>query len=191
MNPKTAKKKLEQLEAERLVRDRIAAESRARSITVGTAFGGTTEISMRSDSGQNLWCLMQPVEVVELIHQLAANVGCHIALKPRKDFAAWRDWRVDEEEKLAYNGWAPFVNDMAPYNQLGAQGMNPEVLMALEAGGKLTEANGGSGAVNGNVKGQPGAKVFDETSLNRSKENAMAIEKLTNRRSAKRATKAA
>jgi hypothetical protein len=46
-----------------------------------------------------MWCIMQPVEVTELIHQLAANIGCHIAVKPRDDFASWREWRVSEAEK--------------------------------------------------------------------------------------------
>jgi hypothetical protein len=142
---------LANLEKQRLIRDRIAASNRAMSITVGTAFGGTTEVSMRGDAGQNLWCLMQPVEVIELIHQLAANVGCHIALKPRADFASWRDWRQTEEEKLHMNGWAPFVNDMAPFQQLGAKGMDPEVLQALNAGAKIVEKGGGVGG--GSVEG--------------------------------------
>ena len=71
--------------------------NRARSITVGTAFGGTTEISMRSNAGNVLYSIMQPVEVIELIHQLAANVGCHILVKPRNDFSSWREWRVSQE----------------------------------------------------------------------------------------------
>ena len=100
--------------------------NRARSITVGTAFGGTTEIFMRGNGSRQLWCLMQPVEVIELIHQLAANVGCNADLKPRKDFATWRDWRVSEAEKKHLNGHAPFVNDMAVFQQLGASGYNDE-----------------------------------------------------------------
>lgn len=94
--------------------------NRARSITVGTAFGGTTEIMMRSDGGRHVWCIMQPVEVMELIHQLSANIGCHIHIKPRQDFGSWRDWKLTEEEKLHYNGHAPFVSDMAEVQQLGA-----------------------------------------------------------------------
>jgi len=158
------------------------------SITVGTAFGGTTEVSMRSDDGRNVWCLMQPVEVIELIHQLSANVGCHVALKPRKDFASWRDWRVTEDEQQRLQGWAPFVNDMAPYSQLGANGMEPEVVAALNAGAILTESGGGAGG-KGNAPGQPGANVFVGVN-NRSNENVMATEKPKNRRNAKRTTKA-
>jgi hypothetical protein len=118
--------KLRQMEAEMDLENRESNRNRARSITVGTAFGGTTEIMMRSDGGRHIWCVMQPVEVVELINQLAANVGCNVALKPRNDFASWRDWRVSEAEKKHLNGHVPFVNDMAVFQQLGASGYNDE-----------------------------------------------------------------
>lgn len=100
---------------------RLGDLNRARSITVGTAFGGTTEIGMRCNDGRFVWSLMQPVEVIELIHQLAANVGCHINLAPRRDFSSWRDWRVSEEERLHLNGHAPFPNDMALHMGVGKQ----------------------------------------------------------------------
>ena len=96
------------------------AQARARSVTVGTAFGGTTELIMRRGDGSFTFAILQPVEAIELIHQLAANVGCHLQLVPRKDFASWRDWRVSEEERLHLNGHPPFPNDMAPHNQVGA-----------------------------------------------------------------------
>jgi hypothetical protein len=80
---------------------------RARSITVGTAFGGTTEVSMRGDAA-NLWVIMQPSEVLELIHQLAGNIGCHINIKPREDFGSWRGWNKDASgELLSYNPHPP------------------------------------------------------------------------------------
>ena len=104
----------------------VANKNRARSITVGTAFGGTAELIMRSENNDYIWCNMQPVEVIELIHQLAANVGCSADLKPRKDFASWRDWRVSEAEKKHLQGYAPFVNDMAVFQKLGASGYNDE-----------------------------------------------------------------
>lgn len=100
---------------------RMGDLNRARSITVGTAFGGTTEIGMRCNDGRFVWSLMQPVEVIELIHQLAANVGCHLNLAPRRDFSSWRDWRVSEEERLHLNGHAPFPNDMALHMGVGKQ----------------------------------------------------------------------
>lgn len=118
--------KIRRIEMEMSVESREGDRNRARSVTIGTAFGGTTEVMMRSDGGRHIWCNMQPVEVVELIHQLAANVGCNADLKPRKDFATWRDWRVSEAEKKHLNGHAPFVNDMAVFQQLGASGYNDE-----------------------------------------------------------------
>lgn len=99
---------------------------RARSIHVGTVFGGTSEILMRGDGDKFLYAILQPVEVVELIHQLSANVGCDVSLKPRKDFSSWRDWRVSEAEKKHLNGFPPFVNDMALFHSLGASGFNDE-----------------------------------------------------------------
>lgn len=114
--------KLRELQAKMDLENHESNYNRARSIMVGTAFGGTAEIMMRGDGGRHLWCLMQPVEVIELIHQLAANVGCTAALTPRKDFATWRDWRVSEAEKKHLNGHAPFTNDMAVFQKLGALG---------------------------------------------------------------------
>lgn len=119
-------KKLRELEAKMDLENRESNYNRARSIMVGTAFGGTAEIMMRGDGGRHLWCLMQPVEVVEFIHQLAANVGCNAQLIPRKDFASWRDWRVSEAEKKHLNGQVPFVNDMAVFQKLGASGYDDE-----------------------------------------------------------------
>lgn len=92
---------------------------RARSFNVGTSFGGVTEITMRANSGHTYWAPLQPVEVVEIIQQLASNIGCHVALKPREDFASWRDWNVSEQEKISSNGWPPHVNDMTPYLGVG------------------------------------------------------------------------
>jgi hypothetical protein len=115
-------KKLRELEAKLDLENRESNYNRARSITVGTSFGGTTEIMMRGDGGRHLWCVMQPVEVIELIYQLSANVGCNAQLTPRKDFASWRDWRVSEAEKKHLNGHAPFVNDMALVQNLGRSG---------------------------------------------------------------------
>jgi hypothetical protein len=79
--------------------------NRARSVTVGTSFNGTTEIAMRAD-GKYLWATLQPVEVIELIHQLSASIGCHMHITPRKDFASWRKWN---EESLHQN-FPPFSN---------------------------------------------------------------------------------
>jgi len=115
--------------------NRVNDLNRARSITVGTSFGGTTEIMLRGNDGGVLWTPMQPVEVIELIHQLAANVGCHIHLQPRQDFSSWRGWKITEEERLHLNGHPPFSNDMAPFSQVGIRGVvNPEISQGIGGG---------------------------------------------------------
>jgi hypothetical protein len=120
--PKTAKQHradFKELDHKMGLENRTGDFNRARSVTVGTAFGGTTEIGMRCNDGRFIWALMQPVEVIELIHQLAANVGCHLQLAPRRDFSSWRDWRVSEEERLHLNGHPPFPNEMTPHHAVG------------------------------------------------------------------------
>ena len=117
---KETKKKLDEIESRQFLDTVSSNLSRARSVTVGTCFGGTTELMMRGNDGSVLWSPMQPVEVIELIHQLAANVGCHIHIKPREDFSSWREWKISDAEKLHLNGHPPFVNDMAVFQRLGA-----------------------------------------------------------------------
>lgn len=116
------------------------ANSRARSVTVGTCFGGTTELSMRRGDGTFTFAVLQPVETIELIHQLAASVGCHLQIVPRKDFASWRNWKYTEEELANYRGvqllpgvgHAPHSNDMAPHMQVGANLPPPEQQPGLQ-----------------------------------------------------------
>lgn len=168
--------KVRELEAKMDLENRESNYNRARSINVGTAFGGTTELMMRGDGSRHLWCLMQPVEVIELIHQLAANVGCHIAIKPRNDFGSWREWRVSEAEKKHLNGHAPFVNDMAVFQRLGAIGFDQQQA-ELEMENWISQKE--YEYVNG------GAQVKKEI-----KNEAMATNKLTNRRKIKRTTAA-
>ena len=48
----------------------------------------------------------------------------NISIKPKDDFASWRDWRVSDAEKKHLNNHVPFVNDMAVFQQLGASGFN-------------------------------------------------------------------
>jgi hypothetical protein len=127
MEPAMNKRKLQQQHFEE-------TQTRARSVTVGTAFGGTTELTMRRGDGSFTFAIMQPVEVIELIHQLAANVGCHLHLTPRRDFAAWRDWKYTEAELAHYRGvqhlpgvgHPPHANDMAPHMLVGANLPHPE-----------------------------------------------------------------
>ena len=169
MKKSEAKKKIQELINAQEVDNFASNLNRARSVTVGTCFGGTTEIMMRGEGGKHLWCAMQPVEVTELIHQLAANIGCHIHVQPRKDFSSWREWNYSEEELLHYRGGpqplpgmghAPHVNDMAPKQATG------QVLPPPEQ--------------------QPGLKI--EVPV-RSEENVVATKKSGNRRSTKRSAK--
>ena len=181
MSIEKIKKRLAEIQAKQELDNRMGELHRARSITVGTAFGGTTEISMRANDGTNVWCVMQPVEVIELIHQLSANVGCHIHLQARDDFSSWREWRVSAAEKKHLNGHPPFVNDMAVFQQLGAKNFDQsaaEETIANELMQKEYEyVNGGA------VKSQKkrGAK----------NDNTVATEKTVNQRSTKRAPKTA
>jgi len=119
MMNKALQKRLKTLDEERLLRDFEANKNRARSVMVGTSFGGVTEVSMRADDGRSLWAVMQPVEVTELIHQLAANIGCHLQLTPRDDFASWRNWRVTEHQHKHLQGHPSFPNDMEPHMKVG------------------------------------------------------------------------
>lgn len=117
IDAQNAKMRVQQLE-----NDYKMNESRGRGITVGTAFGGTTEMTMRRNDGTFTWCILQPVEVVELINQLAANIGCHIHLQPRQDFSSWRSWNYSTEElehsrgpqRFAGEGHPPHMKAIAP-----------------------------------------------------------------------------
>lgn len=129
MNKRQRKKVFEDMEHEMSVQNRQGDFSRARSVTVGTCSGGVTEIMMRGNNSF-MWMVLQPVEVIELIHQLAANVGCHIHMQPRNDFASWRNWNYTKEELEHYraggggllgSGHAPHVNDLAPHVDVGAK----------------------------------------------------------------------
>lgn len=99
--------------------ERDMREARAASITVGTAFGGSLEMSMRSNHGGYLYSILQPVEAIELIHQLAANVGCHINIQPREDFASWREWNHSAEELAHFRGEQQLPGEGHPPHSLG------------------------------------------------------------------------
>jgi hypothetical protein len=96
--------------------DIAANQNRARSVTVGTAFGGAIELMMRKHDGNVVWATLQPVEAIELLHQLAAGVGCQLRLQPREDFASWRDWKIETPEEIKrLNGHPPFASDINPH----------------------------------------------------------------------------
>jgi hypothetical protein len=166
-------------EAQQNLKNLKSNASRARSITVGTAFGGTTEISIRGDGGDALWCLMQPVEVVELIHQLAANVGCHRHIQPRKDFSSWREWNLTDAEKLHFTGHVPFANDTAPFAQVGVSGVDNALIERLAVEG-FQGVGGGAGGRSASKK---------QKLLKQGGKDVVATEKTVNRRSPKRAAK--
>jgi hypothetical protein len=104
MNKKEMQARLDEIHAQQQIKCHEESLNRARSVTVGTAFGGTTELTMRGMGSAFTYAILQPVEVVELIHQLAANIGCHLNLQPRGDFASWRDWKHAEDELSHYRG---------------------------------------------------------------------------------------
>tara|TARA_R110000803_G_scaffold1414_1_gene4595 strand:- start:666 stop:1181 length:516 start_codon:yes stop_codon:yes gene_type:complete len=157
-------KLLQEMQLAEEIKHLKAAQNRARSITAGTAFGGSIEITMRGSGDDFLYSILQPVEAVEFIHQLAAAAGCHLQLVPRKDFASWRDWKVTEEDLLHFRGpqTLPGVghplhaNDMAPHSQVGAALPPPE-----------------------EQKGIP-------LKINKDKKDAVAIKKTVNKRKPKR-----
>lgn len=103
MNKKAKQKVLDEVLAQQDIANFQSNLNRARSVNVGTCFGGIVEISMRGNNGQYLWATAQPIEVIELIHQMAASIGCHIHIQPRNDFSSWRHWRETPEEKARYN----------------------------------------------------------------------------------------
>lgn len=82
-------------------------KSRARSFTIGTTTGGIIEVGMRGDFS-SLWYLLQPVEAVEIIGQIAAAAGIEIAIRPRQDFASWRGWDTSLPPSVHWLGTAPW-----------------------------------------------------------------------------------
>ena len=107
MTDKELQKELDRRQKLRQLEALEANDTRAQSLTVGTAGGGTVEITMRSSSGRFLWNTYQPVEIIEFINQVAAGIGCHIHILPRQDFASWRDWKVTPEELEHARGIQP------------------------------------------------------------------------------------
>jgi hypothetical protein len=98
--------------------------SRARSFTVGSGIGGVVDINMRGPDGKSLHHFIQPVEVSELIHTLAATIGCYVALRPREDFTAWRNWTLKPEEReLLFNDPA-YVAQLVNTGKLGLEHNN-------------------------------------------------------------------
>ena len=95
---------LDEIAQDQHVKGLQSTMTRARSVTVGTAFGGAVELTLRGNGNDILYSILQPTEVIELVHQLAGSVGCHIHIKPREDFSSWRMWKDsnDSTSQLAY-----------------------------------------------------------------------------------------
>jgi hypothetical protein len=116
MNKKIEKEFQKKMQLQNIENDIAAAQNRARSVTVGTAFGGTIELTMRKSDGTVVWATLQPVEVIELLHQLSAGVGCQLHLQPRDDFASWRSWTSETPEEIRHlNGHPPHASDINPH----------------------------------------------------------------------------
>ena len=123
------------IEEERQLKRDAHNDDRAQSLTIGSCGGGTTEISMRGVYGQYLWNAYQPVEVIELINQLSAAIGCHIHIQPREDFSSWRTWReMTEDDKKHLNGWPPFSEFEEHKRVSGTQNVGFEALQKLFMG---------------------------------------------------------
>ena len=85
------RKKIEQIYEENELANLEQNRTRARSFTIGCAGGGIIEVGLRGDYS-NLWYLLQPVEAIEMMYQLAAASGVEIIMRPRNDFSSWRSW---------------------------------------------------------------------------------------------------
>lgn len=83
--------RLLEIDMERNLLEREQENYRGRSIAVGGSFNGV-EVCIRMMNGHTAYQLLTPVETVELINTLAANIGCHVAVQPREDFSSYRDW---------------------------------------------------------------------------------------------------
>lgn len=100
--------KLKELELEEhLHNSQSNIKNRARSISIGSCGGGMIEINMRNHY-DHMYYIANPVEVVELIGQLAASCGVEVAMRPREDFASWRSWDTNLPSGIEFMGAAPF-----------------------------------------------------------------------------------
>lgn len=129
---------LREQDAKMQLRSRESELSRARSYSVGSTAGGSVELVLRGIDSNILWYMLQPVEVSELIHTLASSIGCYAALKPREDFASWRNWTLKPEER------ARLFND-------------PDSVHLLVTNGRVGLENNDTGKIINNANG-PGVK---------------------------------
>lgn len=125
----------ERLELEGLIEN----QSRARSLTIGTATGGIIEVGMRGDNNR-LWYLLQPTEAVEIINQLSAAAGLEIAIRPRNDFASWRSWDTSLPPSVHWMGAAPWqLTDEARIELEAAKSKNIKAIASESESNNETE----------------------------------------------------
>jgi hypothetical protein len=100
------RKKIHEIYEQNEYADLKQNQNRARSFSVGTTTGGIIEVSMRADHA-NLWYLLYPVEVAEIIEQLASAAGLQVALRPKQDFTTWRSWDATSPDFSHWIGASP------------------------------------------------------------------------------------
>ena len=133
MNKKEFQKEFTEKQPRSQIEALDSNRSRAQAVSIGMSASGTTEITMRGVNGAFLWEIYQPVQVTELIHQLAASIGCHIYIQPRNDFGSWRQWKEpNAEERLHLNGFPPFGENPKLPNKIAAKELQHESPMATE-----------------------------------------------------------
>ena len=131
MNKKEFQKKLAEKQQEHQLETLNANKNRAQSLSIGSSASGTTEITMRGETGAFLWNIYQPTQVIEFIHQLAASVGCHIHIQPRNDFSSWRQWKEpSESERLHLKGFPPFALGESNHHKIGLEQKSSELNVA-------------------------------------------------------------
>jgi len=131
------------LQAQSIDNDLQAGNNRARSVSVGTAFGGAVDLTMRRPDGICTYAILQPVEAIELLHQLSAAVGCHLNLQPREDFSSWRKWsnaepkkaldnKEDKDEKLGHSTTPPHPMFLQENREMALKMPTPEEQPGLD-----------------------------------------------------------
>lgn len=152
---------------------------RAQAITIGKTGACSTEITLRGVDGNYLFGVYHPAEVIELINQLSANIGCHIHIKPRDDFASYREWKELGEDDLAHlNGWAPFPEMVSNYPAIGKGALSLDRPFRFQDPKLLSEFKA---KIEEQLKLQAEAEA-----VSKEKENAVATKKAVNQRSTKR-----
>jgi hypothetical protein len=84
---------MQAIEYEQELENRRSNLTRGRAITCGAGFSQTVEVTVRGDGDKRLWVVLTPHEVGDLIHQLAATIGCTTTIEPRNDFLSYRNWQ--------------------------------------------------------------------------------------------------